>query len=151
MSPDTDTNPWRSKWRAANPGKEAEYSRTYRECHPGRASENTRRWIENNPESASAAWRKQYQRGRRFRQYGVTAEWYRDQLVGQAGRCAICGSVFKSDKDTHIDHDHATGEVRGLLCANCNRLLGAAKESPEVLVHAISYLERSTIHDVPRS
>lgn len=112
-----------------------------------KSAQNHRRWIENNPESASASWRRQYQRGRRFRFHGVTAEWYRDQLVGQAGRCAICGRVFPSDKGTHIDHDHVTGEVRGLLCINCNRLLGGARDSTETLVHAISYLERRTIHN----
>jgi Recombination endonuclease VII len=46
-------------------------------------------------------------------------------------------------KGTHIDHDHVTDEPRGLLCPNCNLLLGHAHDSAEILAKAISYLTRS--------
>ncbi len=46
-----------------------------------------------------------------------------------------------------VDHDHTTGEVRGLLCHNCNRAIGLLREDPERLRRAIEYLEgATTIH-----
>ena len=59
-------------------------------------------------------------------------------MVEQANGCAICGN---SDKRLHVDHDHATGKVRGLLCMECNVSLGKFKDSPELLRKAIVYLE----------
>lgn len=61
-------------------------------------------------------------------------------LESQGGCCAIC-SGGTSFNYFATDHDHATGEVRGLLCANCNkRLLPAAKNSIDILYKAIDYL-----------
>ena len=64
----------------------------------------------------------------------------------QVGCCAICGdSLIFPDKPTkstfHIDHCHTTGRVRGVLCVHCNRLLGVAKESIDILQKAIKYLQ----------
>lgn len=56
-----------------------------------------------------------------------------------AGECATCGSVER----LCIDHDHATGRVRGLLCNDCNLSLGYAKDSIETLKNLIKYLEGS--------
>jgi AcrR family transcriptional regulator len=58
----------------------------------------------------------------------------------QNNQCAICFEAFKSTKDTHVDHDHETKKVRGLLCGNCNHLLGKAHDHVEVLERAIVYL-----------
>jgi hypothetical protein len=64
--------------------------------------------------------------------------------VAQKGCCAICGvhQNERSDgKDLAVDHDHETGEVRGLLCTNCNTGIGQLQEDPEVLLKAIEYLK----------
>jgi hypothetical protein len=56
--------------------------------------------------------------------------------------CAVC----KRDPEKghlHVDHDHVTGKVRGLLCGACNRTLGLTSESPERLRALAEYLERS--------
>src|SRR5581483_6875112 len=53
--------------------------------------------------------------------YGLTPEQYRAMLTDQRGCCKICGRVFK--RTPNIDHDHATGRVRGLLCFICNKLV----------------------------
>lgn len=59
----------------------------------------------------------------------------------QGGKCAICGRQLSFDRNTHVDHSHATGRVRGLLCHSCNTSLGHVKENPETLRRMITYLE----------
>lgn len=80
------------------------------------------------------------------RKYGVTLEWYESTLKGQAGVCAICGSPPDSGSTVHpklaIDHDHATGSPRGLLCFICNSALGKFRDDPALLQRAIDYLVR---------
>jgi hypothetical protein len=58
----------------------------------------------------------------RARQLGVTDEHYHALLDAQDGGCAICGATPKTRR-LHVDHDHKTGLVRGLLCQRCNRAL----------------------------
>lgn len=61
----------------------------------------------------------------------------------QCNMCAICGSTFV--RSPHLDHDHATGQVRGLLCNRCNTGLGMFKDSTELLAKATHYLEGSLL------
>jgi len=60
----------------------------------------------------------------------------------QNNACAICGFAFydRIHRYLHVDHDHHTGELRELLCENCNRLIGQAKENPLILINACNYL-----------
>lgn len=79
--------------------------------------------------------------------YGLTLDQYAELLRKQRGVCAICGEpetlVRKGTLcQLTIDHDHTTGQVRGLLCNNCNRAIGLLKDSPEHLRTAAEYLER---------
>lgn len=76
--------------------------------------------------------------------YGVTQEWYEQQLEKQNGRCAVCGTEDpgKGLKHFHIDHNHATGEVRGLLCHSCNTGIGLFKEDINLIEKAIEYVNR---------
>jgi hypothetical protein len=77
----------------------------------------------------------------RRRKYGVTAEDYFFMLEAQGWRCAVCGDEFVGSP--HIDHDHVTGRVRGLLCGGCNCGIGQFKDSIVRLEAAIAYLERA--------
>jgi hypothetical protein len=76
------------------------------------------------------------------RKFGITAEQYAGMLVAQGGACAICET-----KDTRpwkyfvVDHDHATGRVRGLLCPACNTCIGQARDDSNILREAAHYLE----------
>lgn len=72
------------------------------------------------------------------RRYGITAEDADAMLEAQGGVCAICLVATAS----HVDHDHATGKVRELLCFNCNGGLGQFKDDPDVLRAAAEYVER---------
>ena len=73
--------------------------------------------------------------------YGITLEDYDRMLEDQGGSCAVCGTEHPGGKGRfHVDHNHSTGKVRGLLCHSCNVGLGALKDSPEVLLKAATYL-----------
>jgi len=78
------------------------------------------------------------------RYHGLTPGRYDQTLDSQGGVCKICGTDKpggRSGKHFAIDHDHKTGKFRGLLCSNCNQVLGHAKDSPRVLRNALTYLE----------
>lgn len=77
--------------------------------------------------------------------YGLTVEQYHAMKTKQGGGCAICGSTTPGGKDNklHVDHDHKTGKVRGLLCNRCNIALGGFGDDIQRLRLAIQYLERA--------
>lgn len=76
--------------------------------------------------------------------YGITSEQYNQMFLQQEGCCAICGkhqSEFK--RALCVDHNHETGEIRGLLCSKCNLGLGNFKDDSEILKKAIMYVAES--------
>lgn len=79
----------------------------------------------------------------RMRKYGITGEIYQRILSRQGNRCAICRSENAGDRRGmrfHVDHNHKTGKVRGLLCNNCNLGLGKFKDNPKLFHRAFKYL-----------
>lgn len=77
------------------------------------------------------------------RAYGLSMSDYEDLLNNQNNSCAVCLSSFSGHSSKHmcVDHNHSTGEVRGLLCHSCNTGIGKFKDSPEILTMAIAYLQ----------
>lgn len=77
--------------------------------------------------------------------YGITVDQLVRMTEAQSGLCAICGNppsgIGKTGQRLHIDHDHITGVVRGLLCEFCNRGLGMFRDNPSLLTVAIQYLD----------
>jgi Recombination endonuclease VII len=73
------------------------------------------------------------------RRYGLGAEEVQAMLLEQGELCPICERSL-SVKDAHVDHDHATGAVRAVLCFNCNGGLGQFRDDPTSLVRAVAYL-----------
>jgi hypothetical protein len=77
--------------------------------------------------------------------YGITPARYAEMLEEQNGLCAICNQPpdgnGKNGRVLFIDHDHVSGEVRGLLCRACNGGLGLFKDDPKLLLNAVAYLE----------
>jgi hypothetical protein len=70
--------------------------------------------------------------------YGLTKEQVEQMRIAQEGKCKICLIV----KDNlFVDHNHSTKQVRGLLCHNCNTMIGHAKENPDILIRASEYLK----------
>lgn len=72
--------------------------------------------------------------------YGLTTEAFLKLKTQQRNSCAICGTVFRNESDAQVDHDHLTGEVRGLLCMGCNHGIGKFKDSLTLLDRAQYYL-----------
>jgi len=72
--------------------------------------------------------------------YGITPEDFKQMFEAQQGKCAICNEEPKTKRGLHVDHDHETGKVRGLLCHGCNVALGSFKEDVTLLNKAIEYL-----------
>lgn len=75
--------------------------------------------------------------------YGITLEDYEKMLESQNGGCAICGRV-PTGRALHVDHDHKTGLVRGLLCHSCNHAIGRRgfNDSSEKCLNAAAYLSK---------
>ena len=78
------------------------------------------------------------------RKYGLTPDAFAAMVEGQGRRCAACRAPFGPlpGLEPCIDHDHATGAVRGILCRLCNTTLGHAHDNPEILRGLIRYLAK---------
>ena len=81
----------------------------------------------------------------RRKKFGIEPHEYDAMLESQDGVCAICKGTCGTTPSGNqralaLDHDHATGAIRGILCAHCNRALGLLKDSPDLLAAAHAYL-----------
>jgi hypothetical protein len=120
------------RWAASNPDK----VKAYYERNKERNLERNRQWRVNNPEKHAAQQARQYKRHRNNR-----------PLPG--GLCDLCRheETALARRDTgekralQQDHDHKTGTLRGRICLDCNRGLGAFKDDPELMRRAAEYVE----------
>lgn len=85
-------------------------------------------WRDRNPDKIKVIRRKYL--------YGIDEVTFNRKLKAQNGLCRIC----KKKPAVHVDHDHKTDKVRGLLCGDCNRAIGLFNEDQESLKRAIVYL-----------
>jgi len=139
------------KYRADRPGYGAEYAAKYRaDNREKRAAYNKQYATEHKAEGAAnqARYRERHPNRRREldlrRKYNLTPAEYDAMLAEQSGQCAICDKPPSTGKPLFVDHDHDTGEVRGLLCSRCNWALGQLGDGPELVARALSYLTQST-------
>ncbi len=102
----------RKEWEARNKGTILEYQHRYRASH----RESTKTYNRN--------YKRTKAQKHRLSVYGITQEMYDFLKLRQSNSCAICEKIFVGKIAPQIDHDHATGNVRGLLCWNCNIRLG---------------------------
>jgi hypothetical protein len=94
-------------------------------------------------ESRTREYKSELYLAHKLKDYGLTVADYDRMLAAQRGRCAICRSQTpKGPGRWHIDHDHVTGQVRGLLCNNCNRGIGFLEDDPEVIKRAAAYVAK---------
>ena len=71
---------------------------------------------------------------------GCSPEMYAQMMESQGSRCAICTRTNLGGRRLAVDHDHATGAIRGLLCSSCNTALGQFGDDPQMLQKALDYL-----------
>ena len=131
------------RWLEANREKRRETSRRWKKEHPEQRNADSRRWYSKHAEQARENARKSSYKIK----YGITIETYERLLTEQGGVCAICGGS-PQDRRLSVDHDHATGLVRGLLCRKCNSAIGYMSDSLDKLQRATRYLERIN-HEEP--
>jgi hypothetical protein len=81
-----------------------------------------------------------------LREYGLTQTAFDAILADQGGTCSICAGQ-PDVRGWHVDHDHSTGQVRGILCGPCNTGLGHFRDDIALLGRAIDYLERHAAED----
>jgi hypothetical protein len=152
-------------WRAANQERVRTNRKRYSEKNREKIRLATAAWIAANPERRReygkqyradnvvriAARRKQHHASNRTRiaednlrrKYGMTLAQKSALLQTQNGCCAICASDRAGGKGWVVDHDHATGKVRGVLCGKCNVALGLLRDSVDTLTAAIAYLRKN--------
>jgi hypothetical protein len=99
-------------------------------------------WYRKN-KKYRAEYQRKFGREQRLRsKYKLTLTKFNEMKARQKNCCAICGQAFKGSKDTHVDHDHKTGQIRELLCYRCNHGLGKFLDNPELLLKAADYLKK---------
>ena len=119
--------------RVKNRERILEYKKKYTERNRERIAKYQKKYREENRESKIAHYY--------LSKYGLTPEQRADMFQKQEGKCAICRNPFQNALYTHVDHDHKTGKVRGMLCYSCNLLIGFAREDESVLLAAINYIK----------
>ncbi len=78
-----------------------------------------------------------------MKNYGISYDEYKTMYQNQKGCCDCCGThESKFKRKLHVDHDHETGQVRGLLCTRCNPGIGYFEDSIEKLEMAVAYLKK---------
>lgn len=105
-----------------------------RECRNAYQRDYRKSWAAQHPEKKAAQKRRAL-----VRSYGLTPEAYEAMHASQNGKCAICRRE-EAERSLSVDHCHARGHVRGLLCGNCNRMLGLAADDPSLLRRAARYV-----------
>lgn len=114
----------------------------------GRLAEYSRTWRERQKAKNLEAFRER-ERHHNLKKYGIGTAEFNAMYEHQQGRCAICNrepSYHSRHKRLHVDHDHVTGKVRGLLCHACNSGIGSFSERREILQAAIHYLDTFGIY-----
>jgi hypothetical protein len=135
------TNKKKGTYRAMCKVCERARQRKYAATNHAEVLARKKSWRDRHPDYHRAHEREHHtQRNRRLAQnYGLTAEQFTQMIQDQSSQCLICKTV---PRRLVVDHDHKTGEVRGLLCDACNLMLGKARDSVKVLQAAIAYLDR---------
>lgn len=125
---------WKKQRAKAEQVSAAERSRVWRKLNVDKSRANAIKYQKDNPEKV-LEWK--------LRKYGLSLEQHQALLNRSGGKCMICltgENGMAQGKRLHIDHDHLTGRVRGLLCGNCNAALGLLQDNTDLLQKAKDYL-----------
>lgn len=113
-----------------------------KDCHRASVRVASAKYKQKN----TTAYKASQVRHKLKRTYGITPCDFTRQLIQQDGKCPVCGTTDPGGKGSwHVDHDHSSGVLRGLLCHHCNVALGHLRDSQETLGKAITYLDSGGI------
>lgn len=110
-------------------------NKEYHSLNKDKYRENSRKWSSNNKDAVRFYFIK--------RTYDITKERWLEMLKNQENKCAICSKSSEDNSFFYTDHCHDSKKVRGLLCRDCNLLLGSAKDNVNILEEAIKYLNNN--------
>ena len=124
-------NAWAVVYNATHREERRRQQKEHYDANPEKRRRQSREYYAAHADEARVSSRK--------RLYNISSGQYDLLLVSQGGVCAICGSP-PNGMALAVDHNHETGEVRGLLCSNCNVAIGLMKDDPDLLQKAIDYV-----------
>ena len=127
-----------AKYRAKNTKKILAWAKAWRDRNKEKVKESSRKSYWRHREKRLVGMRASHHKYQ-VRQYGLTTEDYARLFEDQKGCCAICKKKPKKIR-LNVDHDHKTKQVRGLLCASCNRALGWFRDSQDLCLRGAKYL-----------
>jgi hypothetical protein len=125
----------------------------YMKAHPELNRRRTKAWRDEHPDEKRADSRNYYARSfEKYRarmlrkKYGLTLAEFSAMQKAQDGRCAACKVQFNNEiRDFWpcVDHEHGTGQIRGILCHLCNTTIGQAHDNIKILLGLVRYLRRA--------
>lgn len=127
------TSARRKAWYRANRDREIARVQAWQRDNKQRYNARQREYRKRNPDKD---WP-----GHLKRKFGLTVDEYESFVAAHLGRCAICGDEPAASARLHLDHDHDSKAVRGMLCVRCNNGLGQFREDVELLARAVDYLD----------
>lgn len=130
----------RSTCRACTNAENAASRKRVREADPEAYQQRNKRWCKEARRRLGERAAVTYRKERLKNKYGMTLADFDTLLLKQNGVCAICEGEKGKGRHWHIDHDHATGAVRGILCNRCNTGLGSFRDNVRSLMRAAAYL-----------
>ena len=116
-----------------------EYDKQYYKNNRERILKRNKQWSKNNRECNRKSVSKHYF-ANKYIKYGFSHEGWLEMWENQDGKCAICGKSFNKPSDACVDHNHKTGQNRGLLCRKCNFGLGYFNDNLKLMIKAMEYL-----------
>lgn len=146
---------WNKRWQAAHRDHLAQYAKRRRanftEEQLARDRANRARYVQANRDKIlavrrAAYWKdpERYRLYSRARRYGISVEELKSLLMRT--HCELCGCQFGGKElMQHVDHDHKTGKVRGVLCHRCNTMLGKLEESLELIEKFAAYVRKYSL------
>lgn len=120
------------RWRDTHKEEYKLYQNSWRKKNIEKVRKSARDWMKRN-------YNGKVKNTYLLRKYGINLKEYNELVLSQNNKCAICKQE-ELGKSLAVDHNHETGEVRGLLCEDCNRGIGILKEDIKRLSAAIEYL-----------
>jgi Recombination endonuclease VII len=137
------TSARRKQWYRKNRKREIARVKAWQRANPDRQKV----WRAKNRDRLNKQLREIHLRNK----FGLTPDEYDRILETQGGVCALCESPPTPGISLHVDHDHGTGEIRGLLCVRCNNALGLFREDPDLLKRAARYITADAKHRSQRA